>query len=474
MEGERVDLAIIGAGVAGAWVADAMLERRPDWSIALFERSDRIGGRLRSQHVADLAHPIELGGMRFLTSHRRVTAVVTAFNLPTRPFDATGGGERTFLRGRFANGAADPDAGAGYDLADDERGRSAVALNLEAFEQIIPNAASLGADAYRDLRATGTYRGRRLTDWAIGEAVGTIRSREGHRFVVDAFGYDSGMRVFNAGDVIEFLLGGGDPTAEARTPSDGMDRIPASLAERFAARGGRIGVEHDLLAIELDAGEQRLRFSNGATVNATRTVLATPVPALQLLAAGSAALTGAIYRRLFDAVEAFPAAKLYLWYERPWWRPAVPGIRMTTDLPPRKVFYFDEDDRGPAAMLATYTDGVDVGPWRELWNGAPGGSAAPPRMVAAAQGYLRTLHPDAAEIPEPAGSSFVLWGADPHEIGWTFWRAGAVSDEVMAAAVQPDPAIGIYLAGEAFSRSQSWVEGALESAELVVRRLVEE
>src|SRR4029077_9582228 len=157
---------------------------------------------------------------------------------------------------------------AGYDLADDERGRSAIELNLEAFEQIIPNAGSLDADAFRDLRANGTYRGRRLTDWAIGEAVGTIRSAEGHRFVVDAFGYDSGMRAFNAGDVVEFLLGGGDPTAEARTPTDGMDRIPASLAERFAGRGGSIRMEHDLLAIELDAGEQRLRFSNGATVSA--------------------------------------------------------------------------------------------------------------------------------------------------------------------------------------------------------------
>jgi monoamine oxidase len=64
------------------------------------------------------------------------------------------------------------------------------------------------------------------------------------------------------------------------------------------------------------------------------------------------------------------------------------------------------------------------------------------------------------------------WGADPREIGWTFWLSGINSDDVMASALQPDPALPIYIAGETFSRSQSWVEGALETAEAVTDRLL--
>jgi len=42
----------------------------------------------------------------------------------------------------------------------------------------------------------------------------------------------------------------------------------------------------------------------------------------------------------------------------------------------------------------------------------------------------------------------------------------------MASAIQPDLALPIYIAGESFSRSQSWVEGALETAEAVTGRLL--
>ena len=83
----ELDLAIIGGGAAGTSVAWAVQQARPEWSIALFERTSRIGGRLHSVRVDGLDHPIELGGMRYITSHRRVAAVIDQFALPTHPFD---------------------------------------------------------------------------------------------------------------------------------------------------------------------------------------------------------------------------------------------------------------------------------------------------------------------------------------------------------------------------------------------------
>ena len=42
----------------------------------------------------------------------------------------------------------------------------------------------------------------------------------------------------------------------------------------------------------------------------------------------------------------------------------------------------------------------------------------------------------------------------------------------MVEALQPDPDLPVYIAGESFSRSQSWVEGAFETAEAVTDRLL--
>ena len=468
-----LDLAVIGGGVAGIAVARAMRAARPDWSTSIFERTKRTGGRLRSMRIEGLDHPIELGGMRFLTSHPRVARIVGELGLDTRIFDPNAGApERLHLRGNLVVGADDPSAGLGYDLRPDQRGNSAAALAGVAYERIVPGFEELAHDGYARRRATGRLFDRPVIDWTIGDALDAVLGREARRFVRDAFGYDSGPRMMNAADHVEFVFNGGDPKARAVVPIDGMDRIPGGLAAQFEETGGLIHLEHELAALQVEDGGVSLHFANGASIRAAKVVLAMPVPALQRLAAGSSVLRGPTFDRVVRSVDPIPAMKLYLWYERPWWRPAVPGIRSTTDLPIRKVFYFDGKPGSHAALLGMYTDALDVLPWLDLYEGAPAGAPAPDAMLREVQRHLATIHPDVSDVPWPSGSALMYWGADPHETGWHFWRAGENSDEIVELAPQPEPTLPIYLANEAFSRRQSWVEGALEAAEAAVERLL--
>lgn len=470
---ELLDLAVIGAGAAGTWTADAVKHARPDWSIGLFERSTRIGGRLDSVAIDGLAHPIELGGMRFLTSHPLVAATVNELGLRTRPFDTRGKPERSFLRGMPGSGPGDPSAGRAYEVSAHERDRSAIDLTVRAFSTIVPGFESLTNDGWARARASGQYLGRPLTDWSIFEAMATVLSPEAHRFVVDSFGYDSGTGLFNAGDAIPYVTGVGDPTAEARVPVDGMHSLPRALADRFVAGGGAIHLEHDLHGCDLVDGSVLLQFAD-RTVVARNVVLTLALPALRTLASGSRVLETPSWRQILASVEGFAATKLYVWYRRPWWRggpAAVPGIRTTTDLANRKVFYFDERADAPAAVLAEYTDGRHTQPWVDLAGGVSNGEPAPPAMTQRVGELLRESHPT-LEIPEPDGSAFMHWGSDPYETGWAFWRSGYRSDEIIERATQPEPDVPIFIAGEAFSRSQGWVEGALETAQEVVDRIL--
>jgi monoamine oxidase len=466
-----LDLAVIGAGAAGTYVAHRLQLAHSDWAISLFERTDRIGGRLWSMAVPGLEHPIELGGMRFLTSHPRVAAVVAGFELPTHPFDPTGGVERSFLRGRFGTGQGDAGAGAGYDLPDAERGRSAQDLGLTAFEQIVPGASDRSADDWMRVRERHEYLGRPVIDWSIAEAMATVLSPEAYHFVTDAFGYDA-PRAFNVADGMEYILGDGRGTGEARTPDDGMDAIPRALARAFGAAGGAIHLGHELSRQDLVDGVHRLTFANGLVVDARRVVLALPAPALGLLAGSAPVLDTPAVRATLASVEAFPAVKLYLWYDRPWWLDDAQAFRITTDLPPRKLFYFGSEPDRPAALLASYTDGLHSERWRGLVDeSGAAGAPAPPRMVAEAEHYLDAIHPSARDRPAPTGSAFSSWGSDPHEMAWAFWRAGVRSDDMIRTAVRPIPGLDLFVCGDTFSRAQGWVEGALETADLVVAEL---
>ena len=474
--GTTLDVAIVGAGAAGAYLADRLAGARTEWAVTLFERSSRIGGRLRSVQVDGLPHPIELGGMRYLTSHERVQSVVSELAIPTRPFDAREGPERSFLRGRIGGGPSDPTAGAGYDLAEEERDRSAIDLTVDAFERIVPGARDVAPADWPGRRATVAYLDRPISEWSLEDALATIRSPEGHRFIRDAFGYDSGFNPHNAGDAMQYLLGGNDPSTEARVPIEGMDRIPRALAARFEERGGTIELGKDVRRVAMDGAAVRLEFADGSAASARRLVLAIPIPALTALVATSPVLGGPAWRHLLESVEGFQATKLYCWYDRPWWRdgPDAPtGIRTTTDLSNRMVFYFDEDRDGPAAMLAAFNDHRRAEPVVALAGGASEGVPAPGQLLDEVTRNLRSIHPG-ANVQSPRGSAFMHWGSDPREIAWTFWRAGFNSDDAIMAARQPEPDVPIHVCGETFSRAQAWVEGALATAHAVGDLLLEE
>ena len=150
---------------------------------------------------------------------------------------------------------------------------------MAAFEQIVPGASELSADDWVRVRGSHEYLGRAVIDWSIAEAMTTVLSSEAYRFVMDAFGYDT-PRAFNVADGMEYILGGGRGTGEARTPDEGMDAIPRALARSFAEAGGTIRLGHELSRHDLVDGVHRLTFANGVVVDARRVVLAVPVRAL--------------------------------------------------------------------------------------------------------------------------------------------------------------------------------------------------
>jgi monoamine oxidase len=188
-------------------------------------------------------------------------------------------------------------------------------------------------------------------------------------------------------------------------------------------------------------------------------------------------------------VKGYPAAKLSFAYTRPWWREiGLRGMRAVSDLALSKTYYFDLREEmpteAPAVLLASYSDGPSREAWCSLTDRSdfpadPGESdlqprweryAASPEQIAEAQHQLRELH-DMPDIPDPVASAFVDWGSEPYGVAWHVWNVGVKSWDVMTRIVQPLPDLDLFICGEAYSRSQGWVEGALESAQRVVDSL---
>jgi monoamine oxidase len=415
--------------------------------------------------------------------------------LETRPFVVVHDDNRYYLRHR-ASRAADGTLADGYELKGSERGRSPADLLAAAFDRIVPGAMQLTDPEWQDAKHELAFRGRPLYEWTCRDALLAVMSAEAYRLIVDSIGYSAIVGTRNAADAIPYVVAEMKPEADDQVAVvGGMNQLPRTIAARVEANGGAVHLGHALDRFEAESAAGgavfRLHFEGGISVLARRIILALPRPALEAVAARSAMLQSSEFGRLAGSVNAHDAAKLFLTYERTWWRDAgVQGHRLVTDLPLRKVFYFDRidgaDGDGRALLLASYTDTTDVGPWRALaghvvapapaTGGGLGGAArwdayaASPAQISEAQRQLKTVH-GIPEIPEPTGAAFMDWGADGRGGGWYFWRAGVRSWEVMDRIIQPDAASQVFVCGDAYSVSQGWIEGSLETADQVVNRL---
>jgi monoamine oxidase len=518
----ELDVAIVGGGVAGTYCAwrlsspDALtspaLDRRDAGAplrIALFEAGDRIGGRLWSFTPPGMPHlRAELGGARIPVNQTVVISLLDHLGIETR---AVGGGNDRnlyYLRGRRFTVAdlARPDR-VPYELPRRFRGKSVAEIVIETIERLIPNASLLDDAAWTAARRTATLADVPLRDLGFHYAMERSLPPEAFALVRDGMNLD--VRNGSAPDIIFEIAGAARPWGSVVTPRLGMAEIPlalARLAERQGVdvfRGHRVaritpaaGVASGdlglLLEVEMaETGEVR-RFA------ARHVILALPPRAIALLAPDSLPLTEPSYRRLQSALDPVPAGKIFLGYERPWWRDlGILAGRSITDLPLTATAYLGTEGEQPGAgrdneaslLMASYAEGAALDYWatfRQLDPDSPEGAnfqrleiGAPPELgvpqlaVQELQRQLRRVHGESVSIGRPTFAAMADWSRDPYGAGYHFWVAGADPWALVPQARAPIPGLNLSLCGEAWSSGHGWVLGALTSAERTLQTRLE-
>jgi monoamine oxidase len=275
----------------------------------------------------------------------------------------------------------------------------------------------------------------------------------------------------------------------------GNQGLPEALLKKFTELGGSLHLQKQLYRLQLREynGEQLIALTVGASgvpiesvVYARYVVLALPQRALKLLDPDSFIFQNPQFRADINTVTASPASKLFLSYDRAWWRELEPKIEQgqsTSDLPIRGCYYIGAEQDGKSLLLASLNDDVVTqfwdgylqtsrygpysAPYRGLHDGLMRQSLlAPPEMVVEAQRQLKEIHN--FDIPDPEAAIYHDWMQDPFGGGWHNWNPHARSWEVIPRIRQPIPGINVFLCGEAYSAQQGWIEGAINTAEMVL------
>jgi len=492
---DPLDVAIIGGGVSGlysAWriTADPAFDGR---NVAVFESSDRLGGRLWSVDLRDEeAVPAELGGMFFSDAQPLVYNLCTSvLGLDTQTVSPRP--DFAYLRDKRFRIEDFPKPGVlPYHLNPDEKGKPYHELLFLALRRIVPdldqywplNADGRIEDTVSHLRSV-KFEGRELYRWGFWNLLAKVLSNEAYlclRDVVSSFALFSN---WNAYDATFSLLN--DLSGQWFKLPKGYQRLPEALASEAEKKGVRLHRQTRAVAID-DADERGLLrvalHSDGAehSVLARRIILALPKFAIESLSPSSIIFRAGQMSECLSAVGSVPACKIFLTFDKPWWRtvPEGPGkvgdgtfAASHTDLPMRQCYYLGVDPKtGEGLVLASYSDAQSVPFWSALMTGTGRSSGLSTPISQTARDEIRrqlsAMH--GVDVPPPRDGIFVNWSAAPYGGGWHAWLPGWKSYDVMATLRRPDADRPIHVCGESVCAYQGWVEGALTSAEVMLQK----
>ena len=401
---------IVGAGIAGLWIADQMVAAGiPGRQITILEKYDYIGGRIVSHTKDDLVY--EIGAGRIHESHHRVQTLIKRFGLTWRPNGAA-------IDWRPLGSTSQPNR---FD---------------DAMGALIPVLSALPAT---DL-ATHT----------ISELLRRIMGSASAALLLEKYPYRAEVEQLRADIALTAFKGEMGTHKGYGSIVGGLSAITKGLAASLRAAGVRIRTGYTVTNVTGTAAAAAYEVhvkEREKPLKAERVILALHATALRKLPVVRDA------EPLKHLVMA-PLTRIYAQYPVSGgaWFTGIP--RTVTDSPLRHIIPIDS---AIGLIMISYTDDRDTVAWTGF-NGLKG-----PALTTAIQKEVRALWP-ALEIPEP------LW-VRPYEWteGCTYWRPGLYDPVAMSrAAMHPRPSTmpGLYMCGESFHvGQQAWIEGALSHAE---------
>ena len=485
---EKFDVIICGAGISGLYCAQKILEQANTKGekirLAILESRPQVGGRIRTTNFTSYPDTaVELGAMRFLENHYLVSSLVKKYKLATHTFSSVN--NLYHLRGKaFTNPEAFINQDR-YHLEKNESGMTPSQLLAYAIDKVVPRELwdfldKTKTDEIIESNEYFTYLSNGVSlDTGFKDLLLNLVSAEAFNMIKDGSGYDSSFDNWNSREAINHVINDFLMKSKTYTLSDGFNALPMALESDIKKMGGeflfncslkkisyRNTQNEELIYCEVEQPEK----NRCKALKAAKLILAVPQKNLIDITYDSPQFSSKETKELLQLVIPQPAIKVFLTFDNTWWNQLNNKIDLAiTDMPLRKVYYSQRAQSSGGVLLAAYADMNDF----NFWNGfidekQPEECRAPKKMVQTITGMLSKLHN--IKIPDPTDSKVIRWSNDHAGAAFHAWKPGIDCVKKMEQILKPIENMPVFICGEAYSRYQCWIEGALYSAECLLNK----
>ena len=434
---------VVGAGLAGLTAADLLVQG--GWDVVVLEATARVGGRTDTRTAPFRDGQLAEAGAEWVdTVHHRVHALLHRFDLAVDGQRTTWTAVRRWLfrTGRLLGpddmDAIDPNLGRDLDRFEERIAEIASGITSASHPELHPDAAAVDASSVADL----------IDELELGSLARTFA----HRNMQGEFAAepDEVSLLFIAQQRKLYAEAhAAHGLAEAERVRGGVSSITGALAA--ALPPGTIHLREPVSAVEVVGGGVRVRTPSrvhdgdvvvlAASLHALRRVAFTP----RLPPALSSAVHGLGYGTV---------TKTALQYATRAW----PAGYATTENRAQRVYEPTAASAAGGGILMAYTGGS---------GGRQLGELDEAERMSVIESCEREMYPD---LPSPIGGFSQAWSTQPYFGGsYAVYRPGEVTRFWRVLRERHGP---ILLAGEHTATWTGYLEGAIESGELVAARLL--
>lgn len=424
---QNYDIVIVGGGISGLYSAYKLINKYKNINILLLESSDRLGGRILTIKENDYSY--EAGAGRFHENQYRIMNLIKELKLDKKIVPI--GDEIKFI----------PYPKDKY-------------IDDTYFHKILDNKGII--NEIIELKKDNLITDQELIDNSFLEI---LEKKLKYKYpnikeiFEDTYEYWSEIAVMNAYDAFNLITEDFINDHQYYVLNGGLTQIIDKLEDRIKKR------------VKIIKNYKVDKIVKDNTTNTIFTINNKYTTNNLILALPKHALLGIDYfknnnkiNKLLNYVEETPLLRIYAQYPK-----NIINYHSWFDKFPTKIItgsklkYIIPVDYSKGLIMISYTDGKYTDYWMN--------SISDNNLDKKLELELKKTFPD-IEIPKAEWIKPCYW-----QYGAGYWKKGINSEEHLDNIIQPNPKESLYICNENYSKHQTWMEGSLQSVNLVLNKI---